>query len=200
MRRPRSKIHGYCYSSEGLLEGGTPSVTISGQPGTGGQAGDQQQAGGGDASLQQHLDRVLAELEAQKGHGREWEKRAKENAAAAKRLKDMEDATKSAEERLGAQVAQLQTQIEAASGEIARLTAAIEHGLSKTDLVLLPKGLSAEDTAAAAKLLAERIGSAQQQETPPSLDGGARGGTAPTSWNQMLHDELVRKTGRASRR
>lgn len=176
----RSRIPLYRYSSEGTVGGATPPATgtLLGEPGTGTPTESQgaQEQTGTDAA------KLAAEVDRWKRQARENEARAKANADAAKRLAEIEDSTRSDTERLTAKAAKLEADLGAANGEVTRLLAAIEHGLDKEDLVLLPKGLSAEETEAAAKRLAERGGTGGgQQQDPPSFDGGARGGPAGTT-------------------
>jgi hypothetical protein len=182
------RLYRYRYSSEGTVAGATPPGTIgtlTSEPATGTQS-DQGKDGG---QQQPDATRLQQELDRWKAQARENETRAKANADAAKRLAEIEDSTKSDTERLTAKSAKLEADLGAANGEIARLQAAIEHGLSSEDLVLLPKGLSAEETKAAAKLLAERIGGGARQSDPPSFDGGARGKPGA---DQSFGDEVRR--------
>jgi hypothetical protein len=187
----RIRLHRYRYSSEGTVTGatlGSPTGTLTGEPATGSQDDGQ-----GNESQQQQPDptKLQAELERWKRQARENETRAKANADAARKLAEIEDSTKSDTERLTAKSAKLEADLGSAQGEVARLTAAIKHGLGFEDLVLLPKGLSVEETESAAKLLAERIQGSGRQQDPPSFDGGTRGTPAAGgSFDSTVRDAL----------
>lgn len=114
---------------------------------------------------------------------------ARKNADAAKKLSEIEEAQKSTEERLTGKVGKLEGDLKTASDEIARLTAAIEHGLGKDDLILLPRGLGADDVSAAAKRLADRGGPSQQQQ-PPDFDGGPRSKAPGSDWDTQMRDAM----------
>lgn len=191
--RSRNPLYRYSYSSvgtEGATPPGSPGGTLLGEPATGAPTEGQ------GAQEQTELTKAQAEVERWKRQARDNEARAKANADAAKRLADIEDSTKSDTERLTSKAAKLEADLGTANNEIVRLQAAIEHGLSGEDLILLPKGLSAEETQTAAKRLAERgnTGGGQQQD-PPSFDGGARG----SSTGGQSFDETVRRALRNRR-
>lgn len=193
--RSRIPLYRYSYSSvgtEGVTPPGSPGGTLLGEPATGAPPTE-----GQGAQEQTELAKVQAEAERWKRQARDNETRAKANADAARRLAEIEDSTKSDTERLTSKAAKLEADLGTANNEIVRLQAAIEHGLSGEDLILLPKGLSAEETQTAAKRLAERgnTGGGQQQD-PPSFDGGARGGS---STGGQSFDETVRRALRNRR-
>lgn len=85
-----------------------------------------------------------------KAEARKWEARAKENKDAATRLKELEDAQKSEEQRLKDRIAELET----ASLEAARLRVALRKGLTETQAKRLVGTTDEELEADADELLA----------------------------------------------
>lgn len=70
--------------------------------------------------------------EAEKSHKRNWEKKAKSNAAAEAKLKEIEDAQKSEAEKSAERLTTAEKAAQTASLETARLRVAIRKGLTET--------------------------------------------------------------------
>ena len=98
---------------------------------------------------------IASELEKWKAQSRKHEARAKENAAAALRLAEIEEASKTAEQK-AADAAQVTVkERDNALAEAARLRAAVKFGLSEDDLAHLD-GIPADRVEAIAEWVASR--------------------------------------------
>lgn len=111
---------------------------------------------------------------------RKWEARAKENKDARARLEQIERASMSESERLTAELAQIAQQRDEASTELARLRAALKHGLDMSDLDLLGSG-PAEDIEARAKRLAARLAETSAPRKPQPDPSQGRHATSGAS-------------------
>lgn len=110
---------------------------------------------------------------------RKWEKRAKANHDAAKRLDKLERANESDAQRLERERDEARQNAESSTSELARLRAAMRYGLAEDDLDLLGTG-TAEEIDERAKRLADRLGAAAKK--PPASRRPAeslRGGNDP---------------------
>ena len=72
-----------------------------------------------------------------KAESRKWEARAKENAGAAARLAEIEDAAKSDAQKAADREAAATKRADEAEARVIRRDVALEHGLSKDDAALL---------------------------------------------------------------
>lgn len=108
-------------------------------------------------------------------------KKANEEAAAARvKVKEFEDAQKDDITRLSDNLAAETDRADKAEAEVARLRAAIDHGLTGEDLELLGTG-TPEEVADRAKRLAERIGAQNGPRRPtPDPSQGNRATTEAT--------------------
>lgn len=90
------------------------------------------------------------------GHSRKWEQRAKDNADAARRLADIENASKTAEQQNADKIAALEQKL--AASERTALVARVQatHGISDEDAALFLTGADEAALTAQAKRLAER--------------------------------------------
>ena len=79
-----------------------------------------------------------------KAEARKWESRAKENKDAAAKLKELEDAQKTEQERLTDKLTETETRAKEAELRAARLEVATEKGLPKTSIKFLT-GTTAEE-------------------------------------------------------
>lgn len=100
-----------------------------------------------------------------KALARKHEQQAKANAEAAKRLKEIEDAEKSESQKLAEALEEAKQDAATKGTELARLRAAIKHGLSEDDLDLLGDGTPDEIEARAARL-AQRLGGTDSGKRP----------------------------------
>ena len=91
-----------------------------------------------------------------KGKAREQEKRAKENAEAAKRLAEIEDANKSEAQKAADRIAELERQAASATAEALRFKVASAHSISTEDAELFLTGTDEETLNKQAARLVER--------------------------------------------
>lgn len=106
----------------------------------------------------------VAEIEKWKTLARKNEARAKENAAAARRLAEIEDAAKTEQQRLEERAAAAERERDEARVELTRLRMAARYGIGEDDLDLLGSGTD-EEIEARARRLAERL--APHPSAPP---------------------------------
>jgi hypothetical protein len=111
-----------------------------------------------------------------KQKAREQEKRAKENADAAKRLAEIEDANKSETQRAAERVASLEQEVAAARREALRFKVASKFGIGDEDADLFLTG-SDEDTLTKQ---AERLAARSEQQKPHGLFVPREGATSTT--------------------
>lgn len=111
-----------------------------------------------------------------KAKSRDWERKAKANADAAKRLAEIEEANKSEAEKAAERLAKAEQSARDAEARALRREVALEHKLSKDDAALLDS-ITDED---AMRRLAERLG---QQAEGRKKQGNhvPREGASPTS-------------------
>lgn len=130
-----------------------------------------------------------------KAEARKWEKRAKANAAAAKRLAEIEEAQKSEAERVAERLAKAERAAAEAEARALRREIALENNLSKDDAALLD-AVSDED---AMRRLAERLASqAAERDNHISNHGAyvpAEGKTPPALNSNQLEQSLRRALG-----
>lgn len=118
-----------------------------------------------------------------KAKAREQEKRAKDNAAAAKRLAELEDAQKTEAERAAERIASLEAETTAARAEALRFKVASKHGISDEDADLFLTGTDEETLTKQAQRLAARDEDAGKPR-PPKPDrtqGRQQAGSASTA-------------------
>lgn len=119
-------------------------------------------ATGTDATTEQQAEQPKPSetVDFWKQKAREQEKRAKENAEAAKRLAEIEDAQKSEAQKAADKVAQAERRAIEAEARAMRREIAIEHKLSKDDSELLDS--LTDETAM--RRLAERLAAASEDK------------------------------------
>lgn len=91
-----------------------------------------------------------------KQKAREQEKRAKENATAAKRLAEIEEAQKSEAEKMADRIAQLEGEAEQARRDALRFKVASKYGIGDEDADLFLTGVDEETLTRQAERLAAR--------------------------------------------
>ena len=94
-----------------------------------------------------------------KARAREWEKRSKANADAAKRLAEIEDQAKTNEQKLAEKLAEAEDRAAQAELRVTRREVALKHNLSQADAALLD-GI---DDAEVLDKLAKRLAQAADQ-------------------------------------
>lgn len=135
------------------------------------------------------------EAEKWKELARKHEKDAKANAAAAKRLAEIEASQMTEQEKANAASKELETRAVTAESELARVKAAIEAELPLEFADRL-KGSTHEELVADAKKLAEVFGKKPATTTQAaSFDGGVRGegGVAPQDAEAWLREHVAAK-------
>ena len=144
-------------------------------------------------------DAGKAALDKERQARREAERKAKENADAAKRLAELEDAQKTETEKLNSKVSTLAGENETLALANARLRVAIRHGLTEDQSRRLI-GADEEELEADAQVLLKTLSPPLQEESPsPSrprenLRTGAQPAT-PGLGDDALTQTLKRKLG-----
>lgn len=132
---------------------------------------------------------------------RKWEKQAKSNADAAKRLQELEEAQKSDEQKQQERLAELETSAKTSTLEAARLRVALRKGLTETQAKRLV-GDSEEDLEADADELMATFAPANGEEpSGPSrrpqerLRPGATPSAEPEKSPEELVDAVIQQRG-----
>jgi hypothetical protein len=112
-----------------------------------------------------------AEAEKWKSFARKHEDAAKANAEKAKRLDEFEESQKTEQQKFADAAAKAAE----TAAELARVKAAVKHGLSEEDLDLLGTHGTPEEIDARAERLAARIKAAGASKPKPDFGGGDRG-------------------------
>ena len=110
-----------------------------------------------------------------KAESRKWEKRARENTAAANRLAEIEEQQKTAEQKAAEREAAAEARAVEAEQRALRREVALEHSLSKDDAALLD-AISDED---AMRALAKRL-AGQDKDKRKTTSVPTEGTTNPT--------------------
>src|SRR5690606_38338309 len=104
-----------------------------------------------------------------KTEARKWVRRAKENAEAARRLAEIDEAQKSEAEKFAEQLAKAEAAAREAEARALRREIALEHGLSKEDAALLD-AVTDED---AMRRLAARLAKQAAEQSSHITQNGA---------------------------
>ena len=115
-----------------------------------------------------------------KSKAREQEARAKSNADAAKRLQEIEDAAKSAEQRAADEAARAQQSAREATERADRAELGVEHSIGKDFLDLLGGG-TREDMSARAQRLGPLLAAQRENEQIKAELAALRDGKTPPS-------------------
>jgi len=107
-----------------------------------------------------------------KAEARKWERRAKENAEAARRLREAEEAEKSELQKLAERAEAAEKRAAEAEGKLLRLEIAAEKGLTPAQARRLV-GNTREELEADADELLEAFGAKKPESKPESGDGKA---------------------------
>lgn len=130
---------------------------------------------------------TTSEVEKWKALARKNEQRAKENADKAKRLDEIEEANKSEQQKLSEAAEQARKEAAETAVELAKLRAAVKHGLTDDDLDLLGTGTPEEIDVRAERLAARLKGNAPP--SAPSSDGQGKQGDPVTQGVTQLTRE-----------
>lgn len=115
-----------------------------------------------------------------KAKAREWERRAKDNSAAAARLAQLEESQKTESQRLADALEAERRRASEAEQSLLRYRVATTKNL-RPELIDRLRGSTEEELAEDAERLLALT--APPQASTPSFDGGPRGASAPTDWN-----------------
>lgn len=135
---------------------------------------------------------LKAELDKWKSLARKHETNAKSNSEAAKRLAAIEDAQKTAEQKLQEQLAATQAELAAQKVEVVRRDAAAKAGLP-ADLIEYITASDPDEAEAQAKRLAERLAPA-----PPPVADMRQGSRSNPQRQESMDDWFRRQTGRGN--
>lgn len=116
-----------------------------------------------------------AEAEKWRTFSRKHEDAAKANADKAKRFDEFEESQKTEQQKLTDDRDKAKADADATKVELARVKAAVKHGLSEDDLDLLGTHGTPEEIDARAEKLAARIKAATDGKPKPDFGGGDRG-------------------------
>lgn len=132
-----------------------------------------------------------AEAEKWKAMSRKHEDAAKANADKAKRFEEFEESQKTEQQKLADAAAKAQADAAASAAELARVKAAVKHGLSEEDLELLGSHGTPEEIDARAERLAARIKGAEANKPRPDFGAGDRGGDVTSTAGQITSREAL---------
>lgn len=133
-----------------------------------------------------------AEAEKWKAFARKHEDAAKANADKAKRFDEFEESQKTELQKAADAAARAKAEADATRAELARMQAAVKHGLSADDLDLLGTHGSPEEIEARAERLAARLKAAEANKPKPDFGGGDRGGDVTAKSAQLTSDDMKR--------
>lgn len=144
------------------------------------------------------IEELTSKVEELTKHSRKWEDRAKANKEKADRLDEIEQASLSAEQKaqrhidsLTAKAEEAESRAATAESALARMTIAVEYGISKEDADLFLTGSDEETITAQAKRFSERAGDSNGPRPPKPHDKqGNRGGAGPRSSKDVFGDFL----------
>lgn len=116
-----------------------------------------------------------AEAEKWKAFARKHEDTAKANADKAKRFDEFEESQKTEQQKLADAATAAKAETDATKAELARVKAAVKHGLTEDDLDLLGTHGTPEEIDARAERLATRLKGVEASKPKPDFGGGERG-------------------------
>lgn len=133
-----------------------------------------------------------AEAEKWKTFARKHEDAAKANADKAKRFDEFEESQKTELQKAADAAAQAKAEADATRAELARVQAAVKHGLSEDDLELLGTHGTPEEIEARAEKLAARLKAVEAGKPKPDFGAGDRGGDITSKASQLGRDDMKR--------
>jgi hypothetical protein len=135
-----------------------------------------------------------AEAEKWKSLSRKHEDSAKANADKAKRFEEFEESQKTEQQKLADDRDKAKAEAASTAAELARVKAAVKHGLTEDDLELLGTHGTAEEIDARAEKLAARIKAADAGKPKPDFGGGDRGGDVTSTGADALNGQIDEAT------
>lgn len=133
-----------------------------------------------------------AEAEKWKSFARKHEDTAKANAEKAKRFDEFEESQKTEQQKLADAAAQAEARANETAAELARVKAAVKHGLTEDDLDLLGSHGTPEEIDARAERLAARLKGVEASKPKPDFGAGDRGGDVGTKAGQLTAADMKR--------
>lgn len=133
-----------------------------------------------------------AEAEKWKAFARKHEDAAKANADKAKRFDEFEESQKTELQKAADAAAKAKAEADATRAELARVQAAVKHGLSEDDLELLGTHGTPEEIEARAEKLAARLKAAEANKPKPDFGAGDRGGDITSKASQLGREDMKR--------
>lgn len=113
-----------------------------------------------------------------KAESRKWEARSKENSAAAQRVAEIDEASKTEAQKLEARATKAESERDTDRSELAKYRVATKHGISEKELALLTGKNEADLEVQAAAILSIR-GPVGPVVPKPDPSIGPKGSTAP---------------------
>ena len=132
------------------------------------------------------------EAEKWKAFARKHEDSAKANADKAKRFDEFEESQKTEQQKLTDAATAAKEEAATTKAELARVKAAVKHGLTEDDLDLLGTHGTAEEIDARAEKLAARIKAADAAKPKPDFGGGDRGADVTSAGGQITSREALK--------
>ena len=120
-----------------------------------------------------------------KAEARKWEQRAKENTTAAKKLAEIEEASKTAEQKAAERLAAAEKAATEAEAKVLRRDIALEHKLTATDAALLDSITDEGAMRALAERLAVNDAPAGPRQPKPDPNQGRAAGAPESSGEQF---------------
>ena len=138
-----------------------------------------------ETPVEQKPEAKSPESDEWKAKAREWEKRAKANADAAKRLQEIEDAQKSAEQKAAEHAAKVARDLEEARSEALRYKAAATHRVSEDNFDLLGTGSEEVITGRAQRIGAFEAALAERDQLRAELEALKGATSTPRPVDQL---------------
>lgn len=132
---------------------------------------------------------LSSEVEKWKALARKNEQRAKENSEKALRLDELEEATKTEQQKLADAAELARKEAAETATELAKLRAAVKHGLNDEDLELLGTG-TPEEIEGRAERLAARLKGNPPPATPSADGQGKQGEPVANGVKQLTREDL----------
>jgi hypothetical protein len=135
-----------------------------------------------------------SEAEKWKAFARKHEDAAKANADKAKRFDEFEESQKTETQKAVDDAVKAKREAAETAAELARVKAAVKHGLTEEDLELLGTHGTPEEIDARAERLSARIKTAAANKPKPDFGGGDRGEDVGAKAGQLTEADMKRMT------
>lgn len=142
-----------------------------------------------ESLTQADVDRIVKDrLERERAKFADYDT-LKERAA---KFDEIEESQKTEQQKLADKAAAAEAKAAEKDAELARVKAAVKHGLTEEDLDLLGTHGTAEEIDARAEKLAARIKAADTNKPKPDFGGGDRGTDVTAKGGQLTRDDMKR--------